>query len=85
MSYIKNLINGGYNDFAEDWILVDYFDRKLIPNQLDKKGEVWRLVLAPCTENQFLDDILKAWFLSNSWYILSLFWCHTLPLFLCSL
>ena len=21
MSYIKNLINGGYNDFAEDWIL----------------------------------------------------------------
>ena len=79
MSYIKNLINGGYNDFAEDWILVDYFDGKLIPNQLEKKGEVWRLVLAPGTESQFLNDIVKAWFLSNSWSIPSLFWSHTLP------
>ena len=65
LSYIKNLINGGSNDFAEDWILVDNFDRKLILRQLKKKKSG--------TESQFLNDIIKAWFLSNSWSTLSLF------------
>lgn len=60
---------------------MDNFDRKPTLNWHKEKREVWRVVLAPGTESQFSNSVVRTWSLSISWSRILLCWLHMLAFF----